>query len=207
MKKILYLAIFLLIIIILGIFFWKLMISPQYSLKKLEIAIEEHDVIAFNKYIDLDETVDDIIVQTWNYYTSREATGSRWDEIRSEIGNSLLSVVKPNIKEIIKDEILAYIKTGQWSGNDPDNKDGITAAVFNIVKEKIDPTQWDQQSINYTEIEDDIAYIGLTYYDKNKETNFIVEVKMRDMRGYWQIIEIPNISSIINAFQNIDKNQ
>ncbi|MDD3641466.1 MAG: hypothetical protein WCV43_01950 [Candidatus Caldatribacteriota bacterium] len=204
MKKIVYAVIFLLIIVIIGVFLWRVLISPQYSLKKLEDAMEENNVTAFNKYVDLDATVDGIIEQTWNFYTSGETTGSRWSEIRNEIGSSLLSVVKPNIKEMVKKEVLSYISTGQWPGSSPDNQNGISELVMNLIRDKIDPSQWDRQSINYTKIAGDTAYIGLTYYDESNKTNFIVEVKMRDMSGYWQVIEISNIADILNIFQNID---
>jgi hypothetical protein len=202
MKKWFFIIFFLLVIVVSGIFVWKTMLSPVYSLKQLDKAINKQDVIAFNKYVDLDATIDEVIVQTWQYYTAGEETGSRWNEIRSDIGNTLLSVVKPNIKEIIKEEILDYIATGQWSDNDPDNKNDISTLVINLIKDKIDPEQWDQQSINYTEINGNIAHVGLTYFDDAKDTNFIVEVKMRNMKGYWQIIEISNVAEILNMYQD-----
>jgi len=204
MKKWFSIILFLLIIVISGIFFWKLMISPGYSLKQLDQAISEHDVIAFNKYVDLDATIDGLIVQTWQYYTSDEEIGSRWSEIRNEISNSLLSVVKPNLKELIKKEVLDYIATGQWTSNEAGKENKISSIVKRVDKEKIDPEQWDQQSINYTEINGNIAHVGLTYFDKAKETNFLLEVKMRNMKGYWQMIEISNVAQILNMYQNID---
>jgi len=202
MKKIFFITVIIAIIAISVLLFWQVTNSPRYSLKKLDNAIKEHDVNAFNKYVDLDATIDEIIVQTWKHYTAGEATGSRWNEIRSDIGNTLLSVVKPNIKEMIKKEVNAYIVTGEWSGNRTDNGSGISSMIIKIIREKIDPGQWDQQSVNYTEVEGKIAYVGLTYFDKSRDTNFLLEVKMRDMNGYWQIIEISNIAQILNIYQN-----
>jgi hypothetical protein len=202
MKKIFFITVIIAIIAISVLLFWQVTNSPRYSLKKLDNAIKEHDVNAFNKYVDLDATIDEIIVQTWKHYTAGEATGSRWNEIRSDIGNTLLSVVKPNIKEMIKKEVNAYIVTGEWSGDRTDNGSGISSMIIKIIREKIDPGQWDQQSVNYTEVEGKIAYVGLTYFDKSRDTNFLLEVKMRDMNGYWQIIEISNIAQILNMYQN-----
>ncbi len=204
MKKWTYVVFILLIIIVSGFFLWRIMISPQYSLKQLEKAMNAHDVTAFNKYVDLDGVVDSMIVQIWQYYTSKEETGSRWSEIRNEISNSLLSVVKPNLKEIIKREVLDYIATGQWTDAETENENKISSLIIRIIKERIDPGQWDQQSVNYTEIEGETAHVGLTYYDEAKETNFLLEVKMRDMKGYWQIVEITNITQLLNMFLNID---
>ena len=202
MKKIFFITVIIAIIAISVLLFWQVTNSPRYSLKKLDNAIKEHDVNAFNKYVDLDATIDEIIVQTWKHYTAGEATGSRWNEIRSDIGNTLLSVVKPNIKEMIKKEVNAYIVTGEWSGDRTDNGSGISSMIIKIIREKIDPGQWDQQSVNYTEVDGKIAYVGLTYFDKSRDTNFLLEVKMRDMNGYWQIIEISNIAQILNIYQN-----
>jgi hypothetical protein len=204
MKNKFYIFVILLIIVFSGFFLWRMMVSPQYSLRQLEKAMDEQNVTAFNKYVAVDEVVDSIVVQTWEYYTSKEETGSRWSGIRNEIGNTLLSVVKPNLKEIIKKEVLDYIATGQWSSSEEEKENNISSIVIQVIKEKIDPEQWDQQSINYTEINGNIAQVGLTYLDKKKEANFLLEVKMRNMNGYWQIIEISNVAQILNMYQNID---
>lgn len=206
MNKWLYAVIVLLIIgIVSGFFLWKIMVSPQYSLQQLDKAITEHNVMSFNKYVSLDAVIDNIIVQTWQYYTPKqEDPGSLWSEFRQEIGNSLLSVVKPNLKEIIKKEVLDYVATGRWTNAETEDENKISSLIIRMIKEKIDPGQWDHQSINYAKIEEQTANIGLTYYDQANETNFLLEVKMRNMKGYWQIIEITNVTQLLNTFQNID---
>ncbi|MFW6148715.1 MAG: hypothetical protein ACOC6D_02515 [Atribacterota bacterium] len=205
MKKWLF-VIIIILVIISGFSFWKIIISPQYSLKQLKKAISENDVTVFEKYVALDNVVDSIITQSWNYYYLAEETETRWDKIRQEIGNSLLSVVKPNLKEIIKKEVLEYIKTGSWADIEKEDENKIYSVVRRLIKKRVDPQQWDQQSINYTEVEGDTAHVGLTYYDQSKKTNFLVEVKMRYMNGYWQLMEITNITQLINIFENLNNN-
>ena len=206
MKKWLYGVIILLIIgIVSGFFLWKIMVSPQYSLKQVKASIHENNLIAFQKLVDLDSIIDSIIDQVWQYYVpGGEGTGSRWSEIRNEIGFSLLSVVKPNLKEIIKREVCDYITTGKWTVTEAENDNRISSLIIEMIKERIDPGEWDHQSINYTEIEGETAHVGLTYYDQTRESNFILEVKMIDMKGYWQIIEITNFTQLMDIFQNID---
>jgi len=182
------------------------MVSPQYSLKQIKKAIPQHNVTAFDEYVDLDEVVDNVIVHTWQYYTAKEKTGSRWSEISNEISNSLISAVKPNLKEIVKKEILAYVATGQWASTDADDNNEISTVIIKMIKRRIDPEQWDYQSINFTKIEGETASIGLTYYDQVKETNFLVELKMKDMKGYWQLVEITNVAQLINMFQELNNN-
>jgi hypothetical protein len=207
MKKWLHIFVILVIIGIVSIFFlWKMMVSPQYSLKQIKKAIPQHNVTAFDEYVDLDEVVDNVIVHTWQYYTAKEKTGSRWSEISNEISNSLISAVKPNLKEIVKKEILAYVATGQWASTDADDNNEISTVIIKMIKRRIDPEQWDYQSINFTKIEGETASIGLTYYDQVKETNFLVELKMKDMKGYWQLVEITNVAQLINMFQELNNN-
>jgi hypothetical protein len=198
------------VLVIIGIvsvlFLWKMMVSPQYSLKQIKKAIPQHNVTAFDEYVDLDGVVDNVIVHTWQYYTAKEKTGSRWSEISNEISNSLISAVKPNLKEIVKKEILAYVATGQWASTDADDNNEISTVIIKMIKRRIDPEQWDYQSINFTKIEGETASIGLTYYDQVKETNFLVELKMKDMKGYWQLVEITNVAQLINMFQELNNN-
>lgn len=205
MKKKLSLIIVLLIIGILsGYYLWNILGSPQYSLRQLDKAMDSKNVNSFHKYVDLDSTVDSLIEKTWQYYSPEDhEEGNRWDRIRQEVSNSLLSVVKPNLKERIKKEVLEYIQTGKWDDDDEADNNTLFSLMMNIIKKRIDPGQWDHQSINYTEIENDTAFVGLTYYDRERETNFIIEVKMRDMEGYWQIIEITNVAQLIGYFQEI----
>ena len=205
MKKFFYITIILIIILLSGFFFWKLMLSPQYSLKQLEKAMDKQDVVAFNKYLDLDVVVDNFIDDTWQYYTSNGEIGDKWGDIRNEIGNSLLSVVKPGLKEIIKKEVIDYIATGEWISNKSKNDNGISSIIINIFKDRINPDAWDKKTINYSKVEDNIAYVGLTYYDKKIDSNFLIEIKLRNMKGYWQVIEIVNIPKILNMYQNINE--
>lgn len=205
MRKWSFIIFFLLILTIITFLFWKLMLSPQYSLKQLEKAMDEQDVVAFNKYLDLDAVVDNFIDETWQYYASNGEVGNKWSDIRNEIGNSLLSVVKPGLKEIIKGEVIDYIATGEWINNKSKNDNGVSSIIINIFKDRIDPDAWDKKTINYSEVEDQLAYVGLTYYDKNIDSNFLIELKLRNMKGYWQVIEIVNIPQILNMYQNIDE--
>jgi len=207
MKKRLFILIILIVIIIIsGYYFWSIIKSPQYSLKQLKKAISENNITMFEKYVDLDSVIDNLITQAYEYYSSspeEDKKNTHWDNIRQEIGNSVLSVIKPNLKAVIRKEVIRYVKTGQL----PDNRDsnsGIYYFISDLLKDKINPRQWEHQSINYTDIEGNFANVGLTYYDMAKSTNIIVEVKMREMGGYWQVIEIINTKHLLNIFKNLN---
>lgn len=207
MKRRLFILIILIVIIIIsGYYFWSIIKSPQYSLKQLKKAISENDIIMFEKYVDLDSIIDSMITQVYKFYSSspeEDDKNTRWDSIRQEIGDSVLSVIKPNLKELIKKEIIKYVETGQLPDNRESNS-GIYYFVSDLLKEKINPRQWEHQSINYTDIKGNFANVGLTYYDMAKNTNIIVEVKMREMGGYWQVIEIINTKHLLNIFKNLN---
>lgn len=150
MKKWFYVIILLIIVsFVSGFFLWKMMISPRYSLKQLDKAISEKNITAFEKYVDLEQLIDSIIIQTWEYYTLEKKTETRWDEIRYAIGNSILSLITPNLKEIIKREVVEYIAKGQWNELEKEPNEGFSSFIITIIREKIDPGNWDYQSINY----------------------------------------------------------
>ncbi len=206
MKKKSFLFLILIIIgIISALIFWRIMVSPQYSLRQIKLTVREHDITAFVKYVDLDEVAEHMIDQTWEYYMAQRDTGSRWSEIRRELSSSLLSVIRPNLKEIIKEKVSEYVLTGRWHEPEEDNDNVISSFIIYLVKERVNPEQWEHQSVNYAEIEGETAHVGLTYYDPEKETNFVVEVRMRDMQGYWQVVEISNLAQLVNIFHHIDE--
>jgi len=201
MKKWLFIVIISAIVLISAFCCWQIMTSPQYSLKQIKKAIPEHDVVAFDKYVDLDVVVDSIIKQVWTYYSSSESPTSKWIEIRNEIGESIVSVIKPNLKEVIKKEVYNYIITGHKKDVNSQGESSLSSLLIKMIKERIDPEQWEYQTINYVEKKEDIALLGLTYYDWSKEANFIIELKMRNMKGYWQLLEITNVAQLLNILR------
>jgi hypothetical protein len=194
------------IVIIISIFIsWRIIVSPPYSLKQLKKAISRDDMLAFDKYVDLDRTADNAIDQIWQFYgaPASESRKSRWIDIRNEIGQSVFSVLKPNLKEIIKKEVYHYIISGKLENVNSQGEGRLASMLMKLAEEKINPENWESQSINYTKIKEDMAFLGLTYYDKSKQANFVVDIKMRNMQGYWQLIEITNIAQILKIFNNI----
>lgn len=206
MKKFLLGLLLFFIVIVTVIIVWGIIASPQYSLKQLKKAISRNDLQAYDKYVDLDRTVDYAIDQTWQYFTGSASDNKKnpWQEIGNEIGYSLLSIAKPNLKEVIKKEVYGYITTGDLGRGNTKGEDGLSSLFFKKVTEKINPEDWEFKSINYVKRKEGMAFLGLTYYDQAKDANFIVEVKMRNMKGYWQIIEITNITQLLNIFYNIE---
>ena len=204
-KKLIILLVFIAVIITV-IISWKLMISPQYSLKQLKKAIANDNLVAFDKYVDLDRTIDQALEQIWQYFSSPVAENGkdRWVNLRNEIGYGLLSMAKPNLKEIIKKEVYNYIISEKLFEDKSEEDNSLFNFLMKKVQERINPEDWEYQSINYVSMSGDFAFLGLTYYDQSRDTNFIVEVKMRNMRGYWQIIEITNIAQLLNLFYNTD---
>ena len=111
--------------------------------------------------------------------------------------------MKPNLNETIKKEVYRYI-----SGKDSEEKDftrdnNLSAVFARMIKEKLNPEKWEFQSINYSKIENNASFLILTYYDEIRGSNFLVEMKMVNMNGFWQINEITNIAQLFNMFSRI----
>ncbi len=204
MKRKLFFLLISVIVIITIIICWRIIISPQYSLKQLKKVISRNDQSAFDKYIDLDRTVDNAIDQIWQYYiVSDSENDSRWVVMRNEIGYGLLSMVKPNLNQIIKEEVYKYVASNDSKGNESGEDNNLTAIIIKAIKGKVDPEDWEFQSINHSKAGQNSSSLVLTYYDKTNKANFLVEIKMRNMNGYWQIIEITNVAQLLNIFSHI----
>ena len=204
MKKKLLILLAFFIVIIGVIISWKIRISQQYSLKQLKKAIANDNLVAFDKYVNLDRTIDRAVDQIWQYFSSpaSENGKSGWVNVRNEIGYSLLSMAKPNLKEIIKKEVYNHIISEELSEDKSEENNSLSNLLMKMVYERINLEDWEYQSINYATTSGDIAFLGLTYYDQSRDANFVVEVKMRNMKGYWQIVEITNIAQLLNMFYN-----
>lgn len=200
-RKLLIIIVALLVILtgISGYWYWTR--TPQYSLDTIRNAIVNHDVILFEKHVDLDSLLSSAIDQ------AVEAKLKDKNEVQDEGMNNMaagfLKMLQPQLIAAAKDEIKAFIEKGNFdsqntTASEQQNKQQDTA--------KFSPKNFMQDSgygnpefkgIDRVQKSGNLALIGLKLFYPKLNHEIILDLKMREMDGYWRLTEIQNLSAVL----------
>ncbi|MDD5741951.1 MAG: hypothetical protein PHX87_00820 [Candidatus Peribacteraceae bacterium] len=174
--------------------------SPQYSLKQVREAFEKHDVISFEKYVDINDVatryMDDAIASE----LGDETEGDDW---ASGLAQGMVQMMKPQLVNMIEEQVKALVEDEQLpTEEEAEEVDAINLLSF-FAEDK-------QNELEYTGIEDvrkagNIATLTLGFHHDKYDANPVLEVKMRKMDGYWQVAELPNAVVFFGELEDIQE--
>jgi len=174
--------------------------SPQYSLKQVHKAFEQHDVINFEKYVDINDVatryMDDAIASE----LGDETEGDDW---ASGLAQGMVQMMKPQLVNMIEEQVKALVEDEQLpTEEEAEEVDAINLLSF-FAEDK-------QSELEYTGVEDvrkdgNIATLTLGFHHDKYDANPVLEVKMRKMDGYWQVAELPNAVAFFGELEDIQE--
>jgi len=187
---------FMLILAIAGGWYWYYIRSPKYSLFQARDAIQEHDLINFQKYVDEDslttQAVDDVVA------TMLE-TANRSQSPGSSLANGLIELMKPRFVSTLKTQIDSAVETGEIEK--PGSGDRVTGAPFSM-SPFWPGTQKNAPSFTAVEVVGTSGKISLVRVQltiPNRTEPLTVDFKLRQRAGYWQVVNIANLRALIRS--------
>ncbi|MGI6588117.1 MAG: hypothetical protein ACOX2N_04955 [Peptococcia bacterium] len=188
----------LIIVLLVGILGYKYWTgTPLYSLKMVAKAVEKHDLINFKKYVDVDSVVSRMIDQSIEYEMSSEP-----DDAMNDFAMGIVQLIKPKMVDMVKDEIYSYVEKGTFEEKETSD-DELSFSLSDIFKNTSDVQSIQFKGVDYVKKSDNVALVGLKIYNCIFEKELIVEVKMRDMKKYWQVAEINNFAALIKKMDEL----
>lgn len=204
MKKNVILIVVGLIIIGLAGYYWHWTHSPKYSLWQIKKAVKTHDMDSFNKYVDIESVVDRLIDQALEGKLGEtKAPSNQWEAAGQNLASGLIKFMKPQLTKVAKDEIASYIEKGtpdikqaQDQGNNKDadsfiNKPGLYEGQY--------------AGVSYVKKDGKIAVVGVEMDYSVYDAKLILDIKMREKNGYWQVAELSNYSEFMSKFGEAKK--
>jgi len=156
--------------------------TPTYSLGLIQDAVEAHDVVKFQKHVNLNHLIgkaydDSITLQ-------EEILG---EEIRNDRFTMLLMErMKPAIVNGLENAILSRIEGKKHASSSYTSTD---SGMFNNLSEE----KTEVKNISVKEVQDGVAHVALTLNNRN------ITVKMIELEdGTWRVEEIVNISEFFS---------
>lgn len=177
--------------------------SPEYSLWKIYTAIEQHDLTSFNQYVDLDgalgSVVDLVIKQTLAKSRPEDPAAEPGQE--PAIGPAQL--MRPRLIEVGKKAISDAIETGDFGTikNNDSSSDKMLLGMLKSVGNK----QNSFEGIEYVKSDGNTAVVGVNIRQKEKNSDLILELKMRNMGDYWQLAMVNNMADVLQKLEDLKK--
>jgi hypothetical protein len=186
MKKFLLLAV--LIILPLGIYqFW--VNTPYYSLLQIQKSIETKDVYLFEKHVDVDRIIGELINDVARIVlreTNSTNNGSTTFNAAA-LQTGFMELIKPGIKSLIEEGFQDL-----WDG-DIEESEYLDESDINRAKQWIASAEFD-----YLRQDGKIANVGISFIDPDSQEKSIIELKLNKFENYWKVTEISNFEEQLN---------
>lgn len=197
MKKII-ISLVLAVILLGGYLYYRHVVgSPEYSLMQAAKAVQDHDVNAFARYVDVESVTGNLVDQVT---TQGSALG-----VLNPGGLAMtgaLRLIKPQLMKAARREVEQYIATGTLEAVAP--KPGVNVSILGIAGKVVSPDS-KFKGLKYSREQGGHALVGLEFTQPRYDTTMVVEVKMRDQGDYWQATEITNTGEILKHVARLEK--
>jgi len=185
-----------------GLWYWNYTRSPEYSLLKIREAIGQHDVDLFEKHVDVAGVTSSLIDQLMSQMN--EESGAQG--LGGALAQGLIGLMKPRLTDALKEQILNAVETGSFE-QESGGQEASADSDFSLTNILESGSGTEFEGIDQVTKEGKIAYVGLKLRPKDPKQNtiLILNVKMRDRGGYWQVAELTNADKIIDQLRGPEK--
>ncbi len=168
----------------IGILYYRYISSPEYSLGQIKKAYEQHDITAFEKYVDTKTLIGGILDKTLSEMSEKSTASSKAEKLGEDLGKGLINLIRPQVEELWTQQINKLIETGDIQGEN--GKKGLDE-LWN----KNDMASF--KGIKEVKKDGKVATISLEFTQPRFDTTLVLDIKMRDKGSYWQLFDISNI--------------
>ena len=173
--------------------------TPVYSANIIRESIAKHDVVTFEKHVDMDtlygKGYDDAIIAIDRIEGNGIST--------NPFAMGILQMMKPAIVNELKAKTLEEIKgVDNWQSS----KKNQATKMAEDLQEKADVKNADFKDITVVSKENGEAIVALTLHNKKFNKDFELKVKMAELQdGTWKLKEITNLVDFLVEVDKADK--
>ena len=209
-KKLLLFVLGLVAVLVSGFYYYTT--TPIYSVLQIRNAVQDHDVALFEKHVDVDtlfnRLIDDVMTQALSQATNGSNSG--WSALgNNALGVGIVKMMKPTLVSELKSSTLRYVETGEQvdEGSGAATSTAPAVASDAVRKARLDgmASSFGLEQLqlqNYrVEKQGKVAIMTIPY--RNKQLDLPLEMKftLRDLGGYWQLVQFNNAAEIVSAIE------
>ncbi|MFC6996449.1 DUF2939 domain-containing protein [Rufibacter roseus] len=181
--------------------------GPEYSLYQIHKAIDNRDMAALEKYVDVERTTASLLDQTV------QAGMAELPEEQRNMAALLLGMAiasqKDEVLQALRLEIERYVEQGKTggppAGMSPEDWEDVQALLpldrllqeSQLLNSRID-------GISYVNTQDSLAVVGLNLLTPAQKDPIVVELQMRNRQTHWQVIGLPNAGQVLKKLGVLD---
>lgn len=173
--------------------------SPKYSLLQAHEAMENHDMEAFEKYVDVPAVTGSLIDQLAE---QRGLIGAL--NPASGVLRQALRYMKPQLSQVAHKEIEKYVTTGDFK-KDPNAPKKQVDISLSGLWHKVVSDSAAFKGVKYVKEEGETALVGLEFTQPRYDTTMVLEVKMRDQGEHWQVVALTNTAELLKHTSRLQK--
>ena len=188
-----------------GYAFWSWTRTPAYSLRQIQTALEAHDVAKFEKHIDVQSVSSRLIDDLTGKALEESKPQSGAESLGTAFAVGLIQLVKPRLVEAIQEQAARLVEEGNFETSpfaESKTKKGEDVSLRNLSKQ-IGADEDSFTGITYTNQRGKIALVGLGFRNQQLRSDLVLELKMRDMGGYWQLVEFSNLVELLDEIEQL----
>lgn len=203
MKLRIFIAALIVVIIVIGgsIGYFNFYVkTPEYTLKAVQDAVENHDIDEFNRYVDVDNVVAGV---TNNMLDAIIASQSNLPEEAKVAMNSLATMFKAPLVASINDGLTTFVKTGNWETTDVKDSQG-AMIDSKMVLDQTGLMGISFSGIDYINIDEEngTAQAGIKVEQSEIGQPFVFKITLEEQPdGYWKVVSVDNFADFIKALQ------
>jgi hypothetical protein len=188
------------LLVVAGAGYWYWTQTPQYSLWQAVRAYQHHDLTRFEQYVDVDTVVDDFLDDTLPQLMNRALGQHNDDSPLAKLGQTLLksftASVKPVAGGLIKKQIREAVENGDFEKSSGHSH----GPSLDDLRDKAHEKGIKYRRISYVRRDGNIVLVGVEFVStKNGDNPFTVELKMREVDGYWKVVKCNNAGDVLVA--------
>lgn len=180
--------------LVVGLAYWYWTRQPAYSLRQAQKAVQQHDTVAFQKYVDVEAVVSSAVDQTMSA-SLKESGGA--DSLGGALGAGLIQMMKPRLVEAARTGLLRAVE------GKPETTEGAAKPGDSPFSRAFaNPSAF---TVGETSVAGKMATVKLKIRSDWHEHDFTADIRMRDAGGHWQVTEVADLADLIAEGQRAEQ--
>ncbi|MFD2786872.1 hypothetical protein [Hymenobacter rubripertinctus] len=198
MKKLLILIVLVAVAVGGYLYFYHVRTTPEYSLMQAYKALDDHDVAAFEQYVDVNSVTNNLV----NDVTQNSSALGLLNPGGLAMKGAL-SLLKPQLVQAARKEVQRYVETGSAEAAAAPRR-LVNVSILGLAGKVVgEGSRF--KGVQYTRQEGEQALVGLEFTQPRYDTTLVLEVKMRNQGDHWQATEITNTGAILQHVARMEK--
>jgi hypothetical protein len=183
--------------------YWHWTRTPTYSLRQIQKAVETHDVPKFEKHVDVESLSSRLIDDMMSEALKETQSGS--EELGTALAAGLVQLMKPRLVEAVREQVVRLVERGNFGSSTPATSESDSEKVsLQTISEQIGADQDSFKGITHIKKQGKIALVALGFRNAKLDADLILELKLRDMGGYWQLAEFANVVQLLQEIKSLE---